>query len=349
MRLTNKVRGAAVAALAATALAAWAPPALASGPDGDAVDAARIAAKAVEIAIGHETGNVPFGEATSGSEAVVAEGTDVAVVAPVNATEAIVVSSADDDSLNVGISLPVTPSANGAEVIAGEAVYVDDAAGTSFVVDAFTDGARVISVLESDRAMHEIPYNFSLPEGVEPRLQDDGSVLFQMAGDGTPDGIAAWVGRLEAPWAVDAAGVPVPTRYSVKSDVVTQIIEADVDVRYPVSADPRYKACRVATFYPGLCIDHTRSESIGVANRALNFGGQTFAQFACGAFAAVPPPVAGLLAAAACEAYVITLFTRIRIEARSILNGGSSACARLRISTPAAGVTAYSPLIRIRC
>ena len=47
------------------------------------------------------------------------------------------------------------------------------------------------------------------------------------------------VGFLETPWAVDAAGQDVPTRFTVHDNIVTQEVDlSDPYIQYPVVADP---------------------------------------------------------------------------------------------------------------
>ena len=244
MRLTNKVRGAAVAALAATALAAWAPPALATGPDGDAVEAAEIAAEAAEIAVAL-TGDVPFDEAPAGGDAAVSETEDMNVVVPRDAANDSVVVASDDGELDVGVTFPVTESVEDAEVVDGDIVYTDEAIDTSFVVDAREDGLRMMSVLGSSDAPHEISYELDIPEGARLILRPDGSIDI-----GGETGNGGWASaRLAAPWAVDADGRFVDTWYEVSGSTVTQVVAPDGYTTYPVVADPYLGKALLALWY----------------------------------------------------------------------------------------------------
>ena len=49
-------------------------------------------------------------------------------------------------------------------------------------------------------------------------------------------------GVIGAPWAVDAAGSPVPASYVVEDGSITMHVEHSADVVYPVVADPAYTA-----------------------------------------------------------------------------------------------------------
>ncbi|MDR3070981.1 MAG: hypothetical protein LBU38_08285, partial [Propionibacteriaceae bacterium] len=46
------------------------------------------------------------------------------------------------------------------------------------------------------------------------------------------------IGTIAAPWAVDANGESVDTHYEITGDGITQVIDADSNTAYPVTADP---------------------------------------------------------------------------------------------------------------
>lgn len=48
------------------------------------------------------------------------------------------------------------------------------------------------------------------------------------------------IGTIAAPWAVDAEGRSLPTRYVLDGQVLRQVIETDESTRYPVTADPSF-------------------------------------------------------------------------------------------------------------
>ena len=251
--MTSQIRGAAVAALAAlAALAAWAPPALATGPDGDAVDAAETAAKASEIAVGPSAGDVPFRAATGGSDSAAAKTADVVVVAPMDASDPITLGTTDEEMPDIGISLPATASAEEADVVDGDTVYVDDRTDTSFVVDAQADGARIMSVLHSAESPREIAYDLDLPEGTELLERSNGS--FDVAY--VAEGVEVVVGTVEAPWAVDAEGRSLRTNYEVIDNTLIQAVDVGPGTAFPVTADP---SVRLRWF--GATVYFSRSET----------------------------------------------------------------------------------------
>lgn len=48
------------------------------------------------------------------------------------------------------------------------------------------------------------------------------------------------VSRIAAPWAFDANGRSVPTRYVVNGNTVTQVVDTAKTTKYPVVADPTF-------------------------------------------------------------------------------------------------------------
>lgn len=76
---------------------------------------------------------------------------------------------------------------------------------------------------------HEFGYRM---DGYQPYQSDTGEVVFVNAtGDFVP---------LAAPWATDANGRDVQTRYEVRGDEVFQVVTPDAATAYPVVADPSW-------------------------------------------------------------------------------------------------------------
>jgi hypothetical protein len=254
-----RLREAAVLALTATALAAWAPPALASDGEGDAVEAVGVASRAAERA-GHapaEARAMPFlSDGRGGAEA--GEPGGVRVSAPADPANAITISSGIEagSDADIGIMLPVTSTASAVDVIDGTAVYVDTDADTSFLVDSHAQGTRVMSVMETPEAGSRFEYDFDLPEGAELVPRADGSVDISVGGNGAE----VVLGTVAQPWAVDAKGQPVSTQYEVEGRTLTQVVEVGADTAFPVTADPdvRYD-------WRGWTIYFTKSETTRIA------------------------------------------------------------------------------------
>ncbi|MDO5682543.1 MAG: hypothetical protein Q4G46_06930, partial [Propionibacteriaceae bacterium] len=81
-------------------------------------------------------------------------------------------------------------------------------------------------------------YELPLGEGQVARLAEDGGVdILQTFPNEGPES-AVLVSRVEKPWAVDADGRSVPTRFEVEGDSITQVVQHNSTHTYPVVADP---------------------------------------------------------------------------------------------------------------
>jgi hypothetical protein len=292
-------------ALAAVAVAAWSPPALAAGPDNAAVESAETASRGAEAAVGPaESDDVAFGEAPSSAGAIVADAGGASVASPIEAEDPIVLESGDE-AFDIGITLPASASVGDAEVVDGDTVYVDERAETSFVVDARADGARIMSVLTSPRAPREFTYDLHLPEGTQLLERADGSVDVAVVWEG----VEVIVGTVAAPWAVDAQGNSVPTHYEVAGDTLTQHVSVTSGTQFPVIADPTY-----SWKWWGVVVRFNRSETVTM---------QT-ASGVCAIAAAIPEPLVSKIIAGSCAV--------IAVAAQDALQRGK--CLRLNVHYP---------------
>ncbi|MFC3686752.1 hypothetical protein [Aquipuribacter hungaricus] len=99
------------------------------------------------------------------------------------------------------------------------------------------------------------------------------------------------VGTIEAPWAVDANGVAVPTHYEVRGPKLIQVVETDANTAFPVVADPTVK-----TRWYGFTWYFTKNESyimmgnalgcVGLLNKSPHPAGKALA-LGCGVFAGI--------------------------------------------------------------
>lgn len=102
--------------------------------------------------------------------------------------------------------------------------------GVDAAVQRTSTGVRMLSVIRSASAPTAYRYPLRLPRGATLQLQSSGVVLIRDAA-GRP------VGAVRAPWAIDARGSRVSTRFEVRGRTLVQYVEHRGAV-YPVIADP---------------------------------------------------------------------------------------------------------------
>jgi hypothetical protein len=242
------------------------------------------------------------------------------VAIPADAADAITFGTGIS---KVGLSLPVTESASATELVEGNAVITGE--DTSFVVDALPNGFRIASVLNNRDADHSLTYDLDLPPGVGPRLNADGSVSLVL--DNSDDRLEASVATFAAPWAVDAAGRSVETRFEVADGTLTQVVTPSSTSVYPIVADPSVSGCLIWGWYPALCIKYNRAETERAWNSAvIGIGGAAFAAELCSG-------IPNLAWKGACKAAVAAITFAVINNVRTAHDQGR--CLRIRITYPA--------------
>lgn len=149
----------------------------------------------------------------------------------------------------------VPPAAGPVAPAAG--TFVSRSAERGFSVASIPTAAGVQMVLTIDSAASPQRYAFGVrAAGVRPTLADDGGIALV-------DRSGQVVGGFDRPWAYDAAGRAVATRYVVRGSTITQVVEhGQAGISYPVTADPKVKSCN---FYTATCIKFSKSEVAKVA------------------------------------------------------------------------------------
>ena len=98
-----------------------------------------------------------------------------------------------------------------------------------------TNGSvQVVTVSANANAPTRYAYPVTLQKGQALKLIPSGQVvLFDAAGNP--------LGMMTAPWALDATSNPVPTRYEITGNVVTQVVDLHAPgIVFPVVADPTF-------------------------------------------------------------------------------------------------------------
>lgn len=105
--------------------------------------------------------------------------------------------------------------------------------GSSVMPVSKTDGSvQLVSVSQNAKSTSEFRYPLGLPEGVSVSATPDGGYVLQNAASDL-------VGLIGAPWALDATGAAVPTRYEMDGDTLVQHVAlTTAGIVFPVVADP---------------------------------------------------------------------------------------------------------------
>lgn len=124
-----------------------------------------------------------------------------------------------------GRTVPGTKSAS------GTTVFPNAVGNADLAVQALDDGGtRTLIKIDGSTAPTSYVFPVSLPAGGRMAVDSAGRVVVTVNGKA--------VGRFEAPWARDANGKAVPTRYRVQGSNVVQTIAHKGATAYPVVADP---------------------------------------------------------------------------------------------------------------
>lgn len=164
------------------------------------------------------------------------------LVAPARGDGLVTVTG--ESGATVRIGLPPEVKGAVAEVTeSGSVVYADPDGVADVVVQPLADGVRIQTVINSRQAPST--YDYRLDPGITAVINADGSVdlLF------VAEGLSIGVGHIDTPWAIDAHGVSVPTRFIVADGNLTQVVDhGTTGVAYPVVADPKYQGdCGIVT------------------------------------------------------------------------------------------------------
>ncbi|MTB89670.1 hypothetical protein H9L21_14160 [Aeromicrobium senzhongii] len=139
------------------------------------------------------------------------------------------------------------------------------------------------------------------------------------------------VAAIEKPWAVDANGVEVATRYVTDGSNLVQVVDhRQADIAFPVTADPKYFTCDA---YTHLCVKFSKSETKKIRNRVDE--GATAAIFAGVLCTGIP----ALIGKATCAAAVALVGTKLRKSFVSAAKNGK--CIELHFFIPSGVLTRW--------
>ncbi|MBG9885499.1 hypothetical protein ABE10_02620 [Bacillus toyonensis] len=206
-----------------------------------------------------------------------AAGTQVSIQLPGDATSEAIDTSSVPTALFRGEGAPLLSTREQGSTV------------SSFATD---DGVQTLIQIPDASAPKEYRFPLNLPEGGQAAVFDDGSVIIS-------DANGQAVSGFRAPWAVDAKGEAVPTRFHLEGADLVQTVGFTAETAFPVTADPDLGA-----EWWGYYVQFTRSETQWAANViSNNQGPQVLAGVACGS---LPGP-----AALACGVALATAYFRV--------------------------------------
>lgn len=123
----------------------------------------------------------------------------------------------------------LSPEAAGVDLGHGISSYGTTAPDTEFVARAASTGTRMMHILSSSNAPTEHAYNMAVPQGTSVSVGPDGGVIIT--------GQTGNASYFSPPWAKDANGKSLPTKYEIRGTQLIQVIDHK-GAAYPVVADP---------------------------------------------------------------------------------------------------------------
>ncbi len=150
---------------------------------------------------------------------------------PSRSSQPLVLATRTKEPISVG--LPFGHQDSAGRQIYGNSMSFDNKNGSTTVVLSKTDGSvQVATIIVGISAPTSFSYPLSLPAGGRALVSSAGLVLIL-------DSQGQYAAAVAPPWAVDAKGVKVPTRFELRGNLLVQSVDHQTNkVTYPVVADP---------------------------------------------------------------------------------------------------------------
>ncbi len=150
---------------------------------------------------------------------------------PDRSSKQLVLTTRTKETISVG--LPFGHQDSAGRKVYGNAMSFDNKNGSTTVVLPKTDGSvQVATIIDGISAPTSFSYPLSLPAGGRALVSSVGLVLILDSKD-------QYAAAVAPPWAVDAKGVKVPTRFELRGNRLVQSVDHLTNkVAYPVVADP---------------------------------------------------------------------------------------------------------------
>lgn len=167
--------------------------------------------------------------ATDADSAAVVKSAQGTLDVPRNLTERV---KAVVGSNTVSIALPGAQSASRATRLAnGTIAYAGSGESFNTVIPT-SSGVQMLTTVKSASAPTQYAYAMTLPRGGQVQVLGTGQAVIT-------DGAGKTLATVAAPWAVDANGAKVPTRFKTDGQTLTQVVDhTSGRYAYPVVADP---------------------------------------------------------------------------------------------------------------
>lgn len=157
----------------------------------------------------------------------------------------------------ISIAVPFGSRAANARFEKPGIVSYDNKNGSTTVPVVEADGTlRLNTVIATATAPRRYSYHLTVPTGESLKLTATGAVV---VGDDAGHVTAV----IAAPWAKDANGAPVPTRFEVQGSTLIQIVDFTAKTAFPVVADPS-----VSWLWWGRTVKYTTTETKKIADFA---------------------------------------------------------------------------------
>ncbi len=134
------------------------------------------------------------------------------------------------DGAQVDIALPTELGSLTTQTTSNHEVVERGRNGTSVIDTSSTDGVSIYTISDSPAQNH---FTYTAKGGAKfALLPDGGAVLLSRSRE-------TLIGTVSAPWAIDAAGQPVSTRFEVVGGSLVQRLRFTPHTIFPVVADPK--------------------------------------------------------------------------------------------------------------
>lgn len=134
----------------------------------------------------------------------------------------------------VSVALGVGDVEGEGQVVGSDVVFETNSRQASVVARASTEGAQALIVIEGASAPTEYEFPVQVENGIARLgVTSDGEIEIWSPSESHPAATVA------PPWAIDANGFAVPTRFEIRGSSLVQVVDHE-GAAYPVVADPKY-------------------------------------------------------------------------------------------------------------